>query len=290
MVSMMGFLASICVPVGIVLSFLALPAIKIIKEWEIGLLFKLGKYKHKLKPGINFIIPWVDNVVIVDTRIQTVDIPKQEAITKDNISLMVNGVVYFRVEDAEKAIIKIQAYRYAVAQYSQTALRDVVGEAELDYLLNNREDVADKIKAIVDKETSAWGVDITSIKIQDIELPLDMKRMMARQAEAEREKRATIIKSEGEVIAAKNLTSASEILSSSPASIHLRTLQTISDISSDPSTKYVFTIPLEVLNAFKAFSDGTSSGIISGGKSKTGKTFKNSNSAKTKSGSSKKKA
>ena len=253
-----------------------LPMMRIIREWEIGLLFRFGKYTKKLNPGINFIIPWIDNVIIVDTRVQTVDIPKQETITKDNISIMVNGVIYFKVENVEKAIMKIQQYRYAVSQYSQTALRDVVGEAELDYLLTNREDIADRIQAIVDKETAPWGIDITSIKIQDIELPQNMKRVMARQAEAEREKRATIIKSEGEVIAAKNLASAANILSSHPASIHLRTLQTISDISSDPSTKYVFTIPLEILEAFKAFSDGNNNtvGIFKGKKAGIKKVIK----------------
>ncbi len=259
---LIGFLTAACFPIAIVGIVILIPMIKIIKEWEIGLLFTLGKYRKMLKPGLNLIVPYIDSVRIVDTRIQTVDIPKQEVITKDNISIMVNGVVYFRVEDPEKAIIKIQEYRYAVAQYSQTALKDIVGEAELDYLLMNREAVAEKIKELVDKETSEWGIDITSIKIQDIELPQNMKRVMARQAEAEREKRATIIKSEGEVVAAKNLANAANILATKPASIHLRTLQTISDISSDPSTKFIFTVPVEILEAFKSFSEGNRPAII----------------------------
>ena len=253
-IPLLGILESfLCIP-ALIIGVLIIAGIRIVNQWEVGLQFRLGRFIKTLHPGLRIIIPFIDSVIKVDTRIQTVDIPKQEVITRDNVSVMINGVVYFKVEDPEKAVIKIRNYRYAVAQYSQTALRDVIGEAELDYLLTNREQVAEKIKAIVDRETSEWGIDIASIKIQDIELPPDMKRAMARQAEAEREKRATIIKSEGEVVAAQNLTKAAKLLASSPASIHLRTLQTINDISPDQSNTIVFALPVEILEAFKAFA------------------------------------
>ena len=237
------------VEIIIVAIILVVLGVRIVNQWEEGIVLTLGKYSRKAKPGVNIIIP-----IIVDKRITTVDIPKQEVMTKDNVSVMVNGVVYFRVEDTEKAILKIDDYRYAVAQYSQTALRDIIGETELDQVLTNREQVAEKIKEIVDKETSEWGVDITAIKLQDVELPKDMKRAMARQAEAERERRATILLSEGEFMASQNLVKAAKNLEKTPISIHLRTLQTLSDISGDPNSKVIFAIPLEVLKAFEKFS------------------------------------
>jgi regulator of protease activity HflC (stomatin/prohibitin superfamily) len=232
------------------LFFLGLSAIRVINEWEVGIVLTLGRYSRKLKPGLNLVIPIIDRVIKIDTRITTIDIPPQEVMTKDNVPVKVNAVVYMRVEDPEKAVLKITNYMYAVAQYSQTALRDVIGEVELDNLLTNREEIAEKIRQIVDTETAEWGVDITAIKLQDIELPADMKRAMARQAEAERERRATIILSSGEVEAAKNLRKAAELIKDNPIAVHLRTLQTLSDISSDPSTKIVVALPVEVLKFF----------------------------------------
>ena len=164
---------------------------------------------------------------------------------------MVNGVVYFRVENVEKAILKIDNYKYAVAQYSQTALRDIIGEVELDELLMKREEIAERIKNVVDKETDEWGVDITSIKLQDIELPEGMKKAMARQAEAEREKRAKILLSEGEIVAAKNLAEAAKRIEDLPVAIHLRTLQSINEMKGDGNTKFIFAVPIEVLKAFE---------------------------------------
>ncbi len=165
-----------------------------------------------------------------------------------------------RVEDAVKAVLKITDYYYAVAQYGQTALRDVIGNVNLDELLTNREEIANEIRTIVDKETAEWGIDITAIKIQDITLPENMKRAMARQAEAERERRGIVIKSEGEITAAKNLAKAAEILAKTPGALHLRTLQTLSDISGDPSGKYIVFLPIEVLKAFEAYSSKTKKG------------------------------
>jgi regulator of protease activity HflC (stomatin/prohibitin superfamily) len=176
-------------------------------------------------------------------RITTADIPKQEVITRDNITILANTVVYFRVERPEDAIIKIQDYGYAVRQYTQTALRDVVGNAEMDFVLSEREKIADNIRGIVDAETSGWGIDISSIKIQEIELPAEMKRAMAKQAEAERERRAMIIASQGELSAAENLQKAAVMLSENEAALHLRTLQTIRDIAADPSEKIIIFLP-----------------------------------------------
>lgn len=231
--------------------FLFFTAVRIVPEWDRGVVLTFGRYSRKVEPGINIIIPLIQNIITVDTRIATMDIPKQEVMTKDNIPVSVNAVVYFRVQNPETAILKIQNYSFAVAQYAQTALRDVIGGIDLDTFLVEREKIAGQIKVLVDKETDQWGVDITAIKIQDVELPADMKRAMARQAEAEREKRATIILSQGELQASENLRQAAENLSKSAGGLHLRTLQTISDVSADQSNTIVFVAPVEVLRAME---------------------------------------
>jgi regulator of protease activity HflC (stomatin/prohibitin superfamily) len=223
-----------------------LPGIRMLYEYQRGVVFTLGRYSGTRKPGLTWIAPILQNMRNVDMRITTADIPKQEVITRDNITVLANTVVYYRVEKPEDAIIKIQDYGYAVRQYTQTALRDVVGNSELDFVLSEREKVADNIREIVDAETSGWGIDITSIKIQEIELPADMKRAMAKQAEAERERRAMIINSQGELSAAENLQQAAEMLSKSPGGLHLRTLQTIRDIAADPSEKIIIFMPSNV--------------------------------------------
>lgn len=237
--------------------FLALSAIRIIYEYERGVLFTLGRFSGVVNPGLRFVIPIVQTMRKVDTRIKTVDIPKQEVMTRDNVPVSINAVVYMRVINAEKAVLKIQNYVYAVSQYGQTALRDVMGNKDLDAVLTERAEIADEIKQLVDKETDEWGIDITAIKVQDIELPVDMKRAMARQAEAEREKRATIIKSEGEVTASKNLQAAATRLGTAPGALHLRTLQTLADISSDQSNTIVVPIPMEFLKAVEGFAKTT---------------------------------
>lgn len=242
------------IPLGIILLIVFISSIKVIFEYERAVLFTFGQYRRILGPGLNIIIPIMQSVIKVDTRIQTVDIAKQEVITKDNVPVSVNAVVYMKVESPEKAVLKIQNYVFAVAQYGQTALRDVIGNKDLDFVLTERDQIASEIKDLVDRETSEWGVDITSIKIQDIELPADMKRIMARQAEAEREKRAAIIKSEGEVMASQNIKKAATTLSQAPGALHLRTLETLSDISSDPSNKIVLAVPIEVLRAIQSFA------------------------------------
>ncbi len=229
---------------GIIVLFF-LSGIRVLVEYERAVVFRLGRYKRVSGPGIFYFIPIIEKMKRVDLRIKTADIPRQEVMTKDNIPILANTVVYFKVVKPEDAVIKIEDFEFAVKQYTQAALRDVVGNAELDFVLTEREKIAGSIKEIVDAETSGWGVDIEAIKIQEIELPAEMKRAMAKQAEAEREKRAVIISAEGELKASENLRKAADNLSKSPAAIQLRTLQTIRDIAADPSEKIVLFLPSE---------------------------------------------
>jgi len=233
----------------IFLIFLA--GIRIVNQYEKGVVLTLGKYSGTFEPGFRWIIPFIQRMIRVDMRITTIDVPRQEAITKDNVPVGVNAVVYFKVKRAEDAVLKVENYSYAVSQYALAALRDVIGGVELDTLLSEREKIAKEIREIVDKETESWGIDVTAIKIQDIEIPAGMKRAMAAQAEAEREKRAIIIKSEGEVVAAENLKKASEILSSAKGGMTLRTLETIEKIQPDPSKTVIFALPIEIFDAIK---------------------------------------
>jgi len=231
-----------------------LSGIKVILEYERLIIFRLGKYKRTIGPGIVYVLPIFEKSQKVDLRIVTADIPRQEVITRDNIPVLANTVVYFKVEKPSDAIIKIENYAYAVRQYTQAALREVVGNMELDSVLTERERIASAIRELVDQETNEWGIDIKSIKIQEIELPAEMKRAMAKQAEAEREKRAAIIASEGELASAKNLAEAAKIMTSEPGALQLRTLQTIRDISQDPSEKIVIFMPSEIGNILKKFT------------------------------------
>jgi regulator of protease activity HflC (stomatin/prohibitin superfamily) len=233
--------------IGIILLFKTLV---VINQYERGVVLTLGRYSYTLQPGLKILIPIIQNVIKVDIRINTSDIPQQEVITKDNVPVGINAVVYFQVVKPEDAVLKIQDYTYAITQYAQTALRDVIGGVELDTLLTERQKLADEIKMLVDKETTDWGVDVTAIKIQDIEVPADMKRVMAKQAEAERERRATIIRAQGELTASENLNKAMTQLSQSGA-ISLRTLQTIEATTANPANTVVFAIPVEVLEGFK---------------------------------------
>jgi len=236
----------------IIVAVLLLGSIKIINEYERGIKFTLGRYSGIMGPGLNFVIPVLQAYRKLDIRIKTVDIPKQEVMTKDNVPVRVNAVVYFEVKDPEKAVLNIQDYTYAVAQYAQTALRDIIGNKSLDEVLSNRDQIASEIELVVDKETDPWGLNVTGIKMQDVELPENLKRTMAKQAEAEREKRGTIIKAQGEVEASENLAKAARTLAASPGALHLRTLNTLNDLSSDQSNTVIFAMPLEVLRAFEA--------------------------------------
>jgi regulator of protease activity HflC (stomatin/prohibitin superfamily) len=232
--------------IGFISVFIAcwlLAGIKVILEYERLVIFRLGKYKRTIGPGVVYVLPLFEKSQKVDLRIVTADIPRQEVITRDNIPVLANTVVYYKVERPEDAVIKIENYAFAVRQYTQAALRDVVGNMELDSVLTERDKIAADIRGIVDQETNEWGIDIKSIKIQEIELPAEMKRAMAKQAEAEREKRAAIIASEGELAAAKNLSEAAAQMASEPGALQIRTLQTIRDISQDPSEKIVIFMP-----------------------------------------------
>jgi regulator of protease activity HflC (stomatin/prohibitin superfamily) len=232
-----------------------LNGIRMLYQYERGVVFTLGKFSHVKEPGLNWIVPIFQTMRRVDMRIKTVDVPKQEVITKDNIPLLANTVVYFKVETPADAIIKIEDYVFAVRQYTQAALRDIIGNSELDFVLTEREKIADSIKKIVDTETGGWGVDIEAIKIQEIELPAEMKRAMAKQAEAERERRAVIIAAEGELKASENLKLAAENLAKSPVALQLRTLQTIRDIAADPSEKIVLFLPSDIADVLKGLTN-----------------------------------
>lgn len=234
-----------------VIVFIFLISLRVVKEYERGVKFTFGKFDSIMTPGLNLVIPLVHTYQIVDMRVKAVDVPDQEAITKDNIAAGINAVIYYKISDAKKAVLEVQNYYYAVSQLAQTTMRNIVGEVELDELLSNRDGVASKIKEIVDKATDPWGIKVETVELKDVVLPPEMKRVIAKQAEAEREKRAVIIKAEGEVIASGNLSKAAHTLASSAGALHLRTLQTINDLSSDQSNTIIFAVPLEVLRAME---------------------------------------
>jgi regulator of protease activity HflC (stomatin/prohibitin superfamily) len=236
---------------GFLIILLLARSVRLIYQYERGVIFTLGKFGGVREPGLTFVIPILQTMRKVDMRLKTADIPRQEVMTRDNIPMLVNAVVYFRVIDPESVIIKIEDHVFAVKQYTQAALRDVIGNSEMDVTLTEREKIADSIKQIVDAETTGWGVDVESIKIQEVELPAEMKRAMAKQAEAERERRAMIINSQGELSASENLSQAAEMLARSPGALHLRTLQTIRDIAADPSEKIILFLPSDLQNAIK---------------------------------------
>jgi regulator of protease activity HflC (stomatin/prohibitin superfamily) len=230
----------------VVLLVLVLRSARLLYEYERGVVFTLGKYAGTRGPGVTVIVPILQTMQKVDMRIKTAEIPRQEVMTKDNIPMLVNAVVYFKVVDPRDAIIKIEDYAFAIRQYTQAALRDVIGNSEMDFVLTEREQIAESIKEIVDSETDGWGIDVESIKIQEVELPAEMKRAMAQQAEAERERRAVIIASQGELEASRNLQEAAQNLAKSEGAIHLRTLQTIRAIAADPSEKIVLFVPSDL--------------------------------------------
>ena len=231
----------------LVLIFLA--GIKVIVEYERGVKFRFGKYVGIMNPGLNYVIPFIEGWIKIDTRVFTVDIPSQEVMTKDNIPVNINAVIYYRVKDPEKAVLIVKDYSYAISKYAQTSLRNVVGEVELDELLSKREQIASELRRIVDAGTDPWGLDVPILELQDIKLPENMKRVIARQAEAERERRAVILKAEGEIIAADNLVKASKILTSTPGALHLRTLTSLDDIASDQTNSVTFFVPVEATGA-----------------------------------------
>lgn len=228
--------------------------IRIVQQYETAIVFRLGRFVRTLNPGLNFIIPFFEWTTYVDMRIITSDIPKQQVITKDNVPATINGVAYYKVVNASTAIIEVQNYAYAVSQYSQAALRDVVGGMTLDELLAERQKIGDEIEKIVSQRSKDWGLEITDIKIQDVDMPEDLKKMMSRQASAEREKRATITKAEGDKIAAFNLADAAKTMKQSPGAMQLRTLQTIDGLGPTASNTVVIAMPIEIMEAIDNLS------------------------------------
>lgn len=229
-------------------------SIRQINEYERGVRFTLGRYSGIMTPGWRLVVPVIQSYQKVDIRVRVADVPDQDAITKDNVSVNVNAVIYYQVQDAQAVIIRVENFTYAVSQLAQTTMRDVVGEVALDELLSQRDVISARIREIVDKATEEWGVKVASVDLKHIELPTDMVRTIAKQAEAEREKRADIIKAEGELAAAENMAKAAAILAAQPGALHLRTLQSINDISSDQSNTVVFSLPMEVLKAIDGFA------------------------------------
>ena len=229
-------------------------SVRIIQQYETGVVFQLGRYSRTLHPGLNFIIPFIEYARVVDMRVLTNDIPKQQAITKDNVPVSINGVVYFQVVDAQTAVIKVQNYLYAVSQYAQAALRDVVGGMTFDDLLAERQKIGDEIEVIIQKQAETWGLKVTAIKLLDVDVPEELKKMMARQASAEREKRATITKAEGDKLAAVNLAAAAKTMTESPGAMQLRTLQTIDGLGPTPSNTVVLAVPVDILESVRALT------------------------------------
>lgn len=223
--------------------------VRMAAQWEKGVVFQLGKFSRVSGPGLFFIIPVIEEARNIDMRVLTMDIPAQQVITRDNVPVKINGVIFFKVDDPANAIIKVQDYRYAISQYAQTSLRDVIGQMSLDQLLTEREEIGKKIEANVEKDTEAWGLEVTGIRIQDIDMPEELKKMMSRQASAEREKRATITKAEGDRDAAANLALAAKTMAESPGAMQLRTLQTIDGLGPTASNTVVLAVPVNIMDA-----------------------------------------
>lgn len=232
-----------------------LASIKQVNQYENGVKFTLGKFSGIMNPGWNLVFPIFQSFSKVDMRVKAVDVPDQEAITRDNISVRVNAVIYYQISSAEQAILKVENFYYATSQLAQTTMRNAIGQVELDELLSQRSKVSESIKNIIEETSKNWGINVLDVELKDITLPEEMKRIIGRQAEAEREKRAVIIKAEGEVVAANNMAKAAEILAQAEGALHLRTLQTITDVSADQSNTMIFAIPLEVLRAFEKIAN-----------------------------------
>jgi len=242
--------------IGLIITIICiiLISLKQINEYERGIKFTFGKYDSIINPGWNIVFPVVQSIKTIDIRTKVVEEPDQEVITKDNVSTKISAVIYYKIVDAKKAILEVENFSWAVSQLAQTTMRNIIGEVTLDELLTKRHQIAESIQQYVEKSATQWGVDISSVELKDIKLPETMVRTMAKQAEAEREKRATIINSEGEVVASKNLSVAAATLAKAPGALHLRTLNSINDISSDQSNTVVFAVPMEVLRAIEGFA------------------------------------
>lgn len=245
---------TIAITIAVVIALLV-AILRQVNQYERGVMFTLGKFTGIKSPGWRIVIPIFQSMRKVDMRVKAVDVPEQKAITKDNISVGVNAVIYYKVTDAGNAILEVENFMYAMSQLAQTTMRNAVGEVELDELLAGREKISERIRLVVDEASDPWGIKVSNVELKDIALPEDMERTIAKQAEAERERRAVIIKAEGEVAAAENMAKAAQMLSSSTGALHLRTLQSLNDLSSDQSNTVVFAVPLEVLRAFEGLKD-----------------------------------
>lgn len=244
-------LLTILFPIGIIL----IVSIRQVNQYERGIKFMLGKFTRIAEPGWRLVIPVFQSMQKVDIRIRALDVPDQESLTKDNIPIKINAVIYFKVADASKAVLSVENFLYATSQLAQTTMRNAVGQVTLDHLLANKEEVSNRIQQIVDKVTDEWGIDVQNVELKDIILPESLKRVIARGAEAEREKRAVIIASEGEVASAANMAEAAMTLSRVPGALHLRTLASINDISASPSNTTIWMVPIEVLHAVEALKE-----------------------------------
>lgn len=232
---------------------IAVAVLRQVNQYEKGVMFTMGRFTGLKEAGWRVVIPVFQRLHKVDMRVKAVDVPQQQAITKDNIAVGVNAVIYYKVSHADKAILNVENFFFAMSQMAQTTMRNVVGEVELDELLAGRDKISERIRNIVDQASDEWGIKVDNVELKDVVLPENMERTIAKQAEAEREKRAVIIKAEGEVMAAENMAKAANLLSAAPGALHLRTLQSLNDLSSDQSNTVVFATPIEVLRAFEKF-------------------------------------
>ena len=244
--------------IGIVVAVIIILVIVLrqVNQYQRGVMFLMGRFTGIKEPGWRLVIPIFQQLKKVDMRVKAIDVPEQKAITKDNISVGVNAVIYYRVTDAAKAILEVEDFIYAMSQLAQTSMRNAVGEVELDELLAQRDKISERIRSVVDGASDPWGIKVSNVELKDIALAADMERTIAKQAEAEREKRSVIIKAEGEVASAANMAKAADMLAASPGALHLRTLQSINDISSDQSNTVVFTLPLEIMQAYTGYAKG----------------------------------
>src|SRR3989339_615505 len=242
------------IPIIIIVHVLLIACLRQVNQYEQGVTLTMGRFTGVKGAGWRLVIPIFQQMKKVDLRVKAVDVPDQNAITRDNVSVKVNAVIYYKVSDADKAIIEVEDFRYAISQYAQTTMRNIVGEVTLDELLSSRDKIADRIREIVDKETDAWGLKVQNVELKDVSLPADMERTIGKQAEAEREKRAVIINSEGELAASENIAKAANILAAAPGALHLRTLQSINDMASDQSNTVVYMVPVEALKALEGFA------------------------------------
>ncbi len=234
---------------------LVLVFVRQINQYERGVVLTLGKFSGIKQPGWRIVVPILQTLIKVDIRIKAVDVPDQEVVTRDNIPVSINAVVYYRVIDSAKAVLEVEDFHYAISQLAQTTMRNSVGEKTLDELLQQRAKIAEKIKTELDAKTDRWGIDVDALELKDVIIPENLKRTISREAEAERERRAVIIKAEGDKVAAENLSLAAKKLSEVPGAMHLRTLQTINDISSDQSNTTVWMVPIDILQALKGYAD-----------------------------------